>query len=126
MKKILMNLQNYLFADAVERSLREDGDFVILNISDSSDVVRQCELTSPEVLFMEVTGYRPWRLSERLIIRRAVKDKVPECKIVLMVNENTDGGMAEQIKQAKMDGQIDGFVYSSVSASYLSAVLQTV
>ncbi|MDO4650725.1 MAG: hypothetical protein Q4B26_18975 [Eubacteriales bacterium] len=126
MKKVLMNLQNYLFADAVERSLREDGDFIIVNVSDSDDVIHQCELTSPEVIFMEVTGYLPWRMSERMKIRKIVKGRDPNCKVVLMVNENTEEGMAEQIIEAKLNGEIDGFVYSSVSASYLSALLQTV
>ena len=74
---------------------------------------------------MEVTGYTPWTLEERLRIRDEVRRQNPHCKIVLVVDENTDKRLADQVRQTKKDGLIDNFIYGSVSAAYLSAVIDT-
>ena len=74
---------------------------------------------------MEVTGYLPWKLSERLAIRDEVKKTEPNCKVVLIVDENSEKELAEQVKQAKKDGAIDLFIYGSTSAAFLVALLET-
>ena len=74
---------------------------------------------------MEVTGYTQWKLEERLKIRDEVKRCDPQCKIVLIVDENAEKQLAQRVLQAKKDGLIDNFIYGSISASYLSAVVDT-
>ena len=56
-------------------------------------------------------------------IRNEVKAQSPDCKIVLEVDENTEKKLADKVRQAKKDGLIDNFIYGSVSATYLSAVI---
>ena len=56
-------------------------------------------------------------------IRDEVKAQNPDCKIVLIVDENTEKKLADKVRQAKKDGLIDCFVYGSVSSTYLSAVI---
>ena len=70
-------------------------------------VVDDCKWVAPYALLMEVTGYTLWKLGERLKLRDAVKKKNPECKIVLVVDENAEKEVAKQVKQAKKDGLID-------------------
>jgi len=72
---------------------------------------------------MEVTSYTPYKLEERLKIRQELKKQSPDCKIVLMVDENSEKRTAEDVKQAKRDGWIDQFIYGSTSASYLVAMM---
>ena len=55
-----------------------------------------------------------------------VKQKNPQCKIVLIVDEKAEKKLAQRVLQAKKDGLIDQFIYGSVSASYLLAVVDTV
>ena len=74
---------------------------------------------------MEVTGYTPWKLEERLKIRDEAKQQSPHCKIVLIVDENAEKELARRVIQAKKDGLIDNFIYGSVSAAYLLAVIDT-
>ena len=74
---------------------------------------------------MEVTGYTPWKLCERMKIRDAVKVQNPDCKIVLIVDENAEKEVAKQVKQAKKDGLIDQFIYGSISAAYLAAIMDS-
>ncbi|MGN0107010.1 MAG: hypothetical protein ACI4A5_04850 [Hominilimicola sp.] len=119
-------MQNYLFADAIAQALkRADSDFDV-RMSESPDKTAEiCSFCEPYALLMEVTGYTPWKLEERLKIRNEVKQLKPYCKIVLIVDENAEKTLARRVLQAKKDGLIDNFIYSSVSAAYLSAVVDT-
>lgn len=126
MRKIVVDAQNYIYAEMIEHTICDSGDFQAYVAENPNETVRGCKLLQADILFMEVTGYTPWKLNERMKIRDEVKLIFPNIKIVLMVNESTEQELAEQVKQAKTDGLIDGFLFSSVSASYLSAFLETI
>ena len=59
------------------------------------------------------------------MLRDAIKEKHPDCKIVFIVDENSEKQIACQVKQAKKDGLIDQFIYGSISASYLSDIVDS-
>lgn len=75
---------------------------------------------------MEVTEYSPWKLTERMKILEKLKPKLPECKIVFVVDENTSKTLTDNVRQAKKDGIIDQFLYGSVSSDYLVAAIDSV
>ena len=77
------------------------------------------------VLIMEVTAYTPWRFEERMKIRDELRKVNPDCKIVFVVDENTEKKLADKVRRAKKDGLIDGFLYGSVSSAYLAAFIDT-
>lgn len=117
-------MQNYLFCNAISETLRRSGNELEPYPVNSPDkVVDDCNWIDPYALLMEVTGFTPWKLCERLKIRDAVKEKHPECKIVLIVDENAEKAVAKQVKQAKKDGLIDQFIYGSISATYLADIV---
>ena len=119
-------MQNYLFADAIALALKNaDSDFYVCRSENPENTVDLCCLSVPYALLMEVTGYSPWRLEERMIIRNEVKHLTPHCKIVLIVDENAERPLARRVLQAKKDGLIDNFIFGSVSAEYLTAVVDT-
>lgn len=124
MRRIVIDMQNTLFADAVAEALRNfDSDLEPI-LSESPDkTLSLCEATLANVLIMEVTVYTAWCLEERLKLRDALKEAVPYCKTVLVVDENTERRLADMVRQAKKDGLVDNFIYGSVSSSYLSAVI---
>lgn len=126
MRRVVVDMQNYLFADAVAQALMSsDSDFDVHRSEDPGNTADLCSLCEPYALLMEVTGYTPWKLEERLKIRDEVKERNPRCRIVLLVDENKEKKLAQRVLQAKKDGLIDNFIYSSVSAAYLSAVIDT-
>ena len=126
MRRIVVDMQNYLFTDAIARTLRSaDSDFDVRRSENPEKTAELCSLCEPYALLMEVTGYTPWRLEERLKIRNEVKQRSPQCKIVLIVDENAEKELARRVLQAKKDGLIDNFIYGSVSAAYLFAVIDT-
>ena len=126
MKRILVNMQNTLFGNAIAETLRRSGNELTPYTVDSPDrVMDECKWIDPYALLMEVTGYTPWKLCERMKIRDAIKQKHPHCKIVFIVDENAEKEVAKQVKQAKIDGLIDQFIYGSISASYLADIVDT-
>ena len=126
MRRIAINMQNNLFCNAIADTLRRSGNELEPYVLDSPErIVEECRWLAPFALLMEVTGYTPWLMCERMRIRNAVKEKNPECKIVLVVDENAEREIARQVKQAKKDGLIDQFIYGSISATYLADIVDS-
>ena len=126
MRRVVIDMQNYLFADAIALALKNaDSDFNVCRSENPENTVDLCCLSVPYALLMEVTGYTPWRLEDRMKIRNEVKRQTPYCKIVLIVDENAEKPLARRVLQAKKDGLIDNFIFGSISAEYLTAVVDT-
>lgn len=126
MKRIVLDMQCAMFADAISQALeRSDPDFNVLRTEAPEKTAALCRSSLAYALIMEVTGYPPWRLEERLRLRNEVKRQRPDCKILLLVDETADRALAFRVLQAKKDGRIDNFIYASVSPTYLAAVLDT-
>ena len=126
MKRIVLDLQCTMFADAITMALeRCDPNFCIVRSEAPNQTVALCKSSLAYALIMEVTGYTPWRLEERLRLRDEVRRQCSGCKILLLVDENADRALAANVLQAKKDGRIDNFIYASVSPAYLAAVLDT-
>ena len=124
MRKVVVDMQNALFTDAISTALRNfDSDFCVYQSEKPEKTTDLCSYAQADVLIMEVTAYTPWKLEERMKIRDEVKARNPDCKVVLVVDENTEQKLADKVRQAKKDGRIDNFIYGSVSATYLSAVI---
>ena len=126
LRRVVIDMQNTLFADAVAEALRRfDSDFEPIMSESPEKILFLCDSVLANVLIMEVTAYTPWKLEERMKIRDKLKKNNPDCKIVLVVDENTEKKLADQVRQVKKDGLIDNFIYGSVSSTYLSAVIDT-
>ena len=126
MRIIILDMQSKLMASALERVLRQEMTDCTPIISDGPDsTAEQCRLFKPYALFMEVTGYTPWMLEERLKICENVRRSLPACKFVFSVDENADPRLADRVTQCKKDGRIDAFIYNSTSERYLAAILDS-
>lgn len=120
MQKIVVDMQNYLFADSVAAAFKNsDYDIDVVRAESPMNTVELCRLYKPFILIMEVTGYTPWLLCERLKLRDKVKTVCPECKIALIVDSNSEKQAAKDIRDAKKNGLIDQFFYGSMTAEYL-------
>lgn len=125
MQRLIINMQNYVLGEAVQMAMKSNGDFQVTVVEKPEDTAKKCYNLAANVVLMEVTGYSPWKYEDRLKVREELRKKCPDCKIVIMVDENTEKEVAEQVKQAKRDGLIDQFIYGSTSASFLVALLDT-
>ena len=120
MKKIVVDMQNFLFGDSIAAAFKNSNyDIDVVRAETPQDTVELCRVYKPFVLVMEVTAYTPWLLSERLKLRDEVKATCPDCKIALIVDSNTEKQAAKDIRDAKKNGLIDQFFYGSMTVEYL-------
>lgn len=120
MRRVVVDMQNALFADAIATALQKfDSDFEVCQSENPDKTADMCVFTEAKVLIMEVTAYTPWLLCERMKLRDEVKTTCPDCKIALIVDSNTEKQAAKDIRDAKKNGIIDQFFYCSMTAEYL-------
>ena len=124
MPRIVINTQNFMFADMIKRTLESD-DFSVTVAEKPEKLIQEFNRTAANIVLMEVTGYTPWKIEERMKLRHQIKRIDPECKIAVLVDEKAAPAVAQKVRRAKIDGLIDQFIYTSISASYLLGVMET-
>lgn len=126
MRRIVLDMKNGLLAEAVTQSLSGcDMDFLIYRSPKPEETLALCRTCRANVLVMEVIRQGLWKLSERLRLCSAVRRLGWACKVLLLVNESTDELLASEVRQTVKDQLADGFIYASVSPTYLAGVIDT-
>ena len=126
MRRIVLDMKNGLLAEAVTQSLSGcDTDFLIYRSPKPEETLALCRTCRANVLVMEVIRQGLWKLSERLRLCRAVRRLGWACKVLLLVDESTDELLASEVRQTVKDQLADGFIYASVSPTYLAGVIDT-
>lgn len=125
MKRILLSIQNQLLSEAISAALTRTGDFRPEQVLTDrlQDTMYLCTALQSEILLMDVAGSPNATMERRLETGQQVRGALPECKIVLLCDENADPVIARKVKEAKQMKQIDAFFYASVTTSYLMAAL---
>ena len=119
-------MQSSLYAKAIQRILVQELDDYQVIISESPDkTMQRCKMLNPYALLAEVTNYTPWMLEERLLISKEIRKNNPDCKIVILVDDNADKMLANSVTQAKKDGLINAFLFGSTTDSYLVATMDS-
>ncbi len=118
MKTIWVDITNSLMAAAVRQMLTHSDRLCLYDDRGAG--------STADVALMEVSCAPGCNVDGRLNIARKIRAARPGCMIVLLCDENSTPEMARQIIIAKKDGAIDNFVYSSVSESYLAAMLAAI
>ena len=126
MRRIVLDMKNGLLAEAVMQSLSGcDMDFLIYCSPKPEETLALCRTCRANVLVMEVIRQGLWKLSERLRLCSAVRQLGWVCKVLLLVDESTDELLASEVRQTVKDQLADGFIYASVSPTYLAGVIDT-
>ena len=125
MPRIVINTQNFMFADMIKRTLEGD-DFSVTVVEKPEKLLQEFNRTAANIVLMEVTGYTPWKIEERIKLRHQIKQIDANCKIAFLVDEKAEPAVAQKVLRAKTDGLIDQFIYTSISASYLLGVIETI
>ena len=128
MKKIVVSIGNGLLAEAITQMLTDSGEFQPFRLpvgTKKNDIVDQCEMLSAETLIAEVSYANGTTIGARIAEVKQLRKKLPNCKIVLLCDENSAPDIAREVMNAKKDGLIDTFFYSSVTTKYLLAALSS-
>ena len=68
MPRIVINTQNFMFADMIKRTLESD-DFSATVVEKPEKLIQEFNRTAANIVLMEVTGYTPWKIEERIRCR---------------------------------------------------------
>ena len=125
MRDIVISMQNTLLSEAVARALSEAGEFRVEQVlpGKTGDAFSLCQAAQADILLMEVSRLSAYALENRMSLIERVRAAVPNCKFVLLCDENSDAELARQVKCARQDRLIDAFLYASVTPTYLTAAL---
>ena len=119
MKTVLTGICNGLMAESIRHILEESGEFRVFSIREGVD--------SPEDIILLEVAYNPgFTMDERMAAVKSIRSRNPNARILLLCDENSTPELARKVALAKRDGEIDDFIYSSVSESYLTAMLESI
>ena len=124
-KNIVISMQNTLLSEAVARTLAETREFRVEQIlpGRTDDTLSLCETVRADILLMEVSRLPAYMLENRLKLIECVRRALPNCKFVLLCDENSDPELARRVMIVRQDRLIDAFLYASVTPAYLTAAL---
>ena len=124
MKTILTGICNCLMGASIRNMLQKNGHFRIVPLKGSiADIPAQRDA---DIALLEVAPNPGFTVDERLREVRLLRGINPVCRILLLCDENSTPELARKVAIAKKDGLIDDFLYSSVSESYLTAMLDAI
>ena len=125
MKNVVVSMQNTLLAEAVAGAFRKTGDFRVEQVLPGrpGDAPSLCASAKADVLLMEVSRLPAYTLENRLKLIECVRRAMPNCKFVLLCDENSDPELAHRVMIVRQDRLIDAFLYASVTPAYLTAAL---
>ena len=126
MKNIVISMQNTLLSEAIARAFSDTGEFRVEQIlpGKTNDTLSLCCAMQAEILLMEVSRLPAYTLESRLKLIECVRRAMPNCKFVLLCDENGDPELARRVKIARQDHKIDAFFYTSVTPGYLTAAVE--
>lgn len=116
MKTVLTGICNSLLAVSIRHILEDGGDFRVLSVTEA-------EYIAADIVLLEVAHNTGYTVDERISMIKTLRSRNPDVRILLLCDENSTPDLARKVVMTKKDGLIDGFVYSSVSASFLKDML---
>lgn len=125
MRKIVVSIRNGLLAEAIINLLKQSGEFLPIRAVNNgkSRLVSTCVTCMADIVLME-TSHAPDNILEKCLDEvQQIRHLLPDCKAVLLCDENTSPQVAEDLIVAKRQGKIDAFYYSSITGKYLIAAL---
>ena len=123
MKKIIVSIPNALLAGGVVMYLKKNPDFKIYREDNPSGIENLCIASKADVLLAEVRERPPHTLDEWSVRVKEIKKKLPDCKVVYVVDENSSPELADQVALSRSNRLIDAFVYGTVSGEYVTALI---
>ena len=123
LKKIVVSIPNALLAGGVVMYLKKNPDFKVYREDNPSGIESLCVASKADVLLAEVLDRHPHTLDEWNIRLNKIKKKLPDCKTVYVVDENSSPKLAEQVALARSNRLIDAFIYGTVSGEYVTALV---
>ncbi len=120
MKTIAVYIQNKLLSSGITHAIVERNPKINIEIIPGIEsCLSVCRSNNADVLLAELRDYFPLTLDDWLTRVEKIKEAVPTCKTVLIVDEESFPKSASVANSAFKNDEIDMFLYSSSGLNYL-------
>ena len=128
MKNIVVCIGNGLLSEAIIKMLQNSGEFKPFRvlIQKKSNIANDCEALSADILLLDVSYASGTTMETRLKEVKQVREKIPPCKLVMLCDENSAPEISREGFNAKKDGLVYAFRFTSATESYLAAVVDSI
>ncbi len=127
MKTIAVYIQNKLLSSGVTHAIAERHPGINIEIiSGVESCLSVCRGSNADVLLAELRDYFPLALDDWLSRVERIKEIIPMCKIVLIVDEESFPNSASVVNSAFKNEEIDMFLYSSSGLNYLVDIVSSI
>lgn len=124
-RNIVVSIKNSLLSSGIIREL-QTTDYLVPCEDSLNFFPGLAEVIKADVCLAEVSGFDGEDFSKRMYQVAELKQLVPTCKSVLLVDDIAYPDLAANVQKAKADGLIDGFLFTTVTPSYLKAFLASI
>lgn len=123
MKTVVVSISNSLMAGGICNYLDQNPSLRVIRHDHKERISGICFAAKADVLLAEVRGYSPYTISDWLIEYNIIKGRLPDCKLAVVVDENSCPQAADEVQTARTKGLLDIFFYGTVSGEYVTAVI---
>ncbi len=126
MKTIAVYIQNKLLSSGITHAIASKKPKTTIElIPEIESSLSVCRSSNADVLLAEIRDYSPLSLDNWLARAKKIKEVVPTCKIVLVVDEESFPKSASVANSAFKNEEIDMFLYSTSGLNYLVDIVSS-
>ena len=123
-KRVLLVMKRKMLSDALTEQAAGDSRFELVAARNYSTATLTAESCLPEISVVEIPESGSWKSAEKcLTICDAIRKQLPNCKQVILCNEDDTDSYNAAI-QAKQQNRIDDFLFYDSSVRYLFSKLE--
>ncbi len=123
MKTIVVSIPNSLMAGGICKYLEQDPGLKVIRDDRGKKTSVTCLAAKADVLLAEARHYSPYTVSDWLAEHGTIKAERPQCKLAIVVDENSCPQTADEVQEARAKGLLDVFFFGTVSGEYVTAVI---
>ena len=122
-KRVMLVMKRKLLSDALIHQAAGSPRFELVAARDYATAALTAESYLPEIVLMEIPESGSGKTAEKcLAICDAIRRQLPNCKQVILCNED-DADSYHAVIQAKRENKIDDFLFYDSSVHYLFSKL---
>lgn len=125
MTRTVISIPGAFFSDRINGVLTKSGNFRTVVPDQDSDVFSVCRETGAEILLMGVSYLTGFRLDDRKQLVKHMREGMPECKLIIIIDNAMMKDETYETVQMKKTGIIDQFIFYSNDLDYLTAAMES-
>ncbi len=127
MKNVVIHIQNELFLASLRHAIASNDKELTVTVQNfEGSCVSTCQSVEADIFIAEVRSKPPLTIEEWFLRIAEIKEKLPNCKIIFVVDEESSQKSAKQVREAFKEKKIDMFFFSKSGLDYFLDVISTI